>query len=343
MISKIKIGIHHNENSFSTRWIEYCEQNNIPYKIVNCLDDNIKENLNNCNALLWHFSHTNSLEFNIAKKLIHSLEESKKAVFPNYSSSWHFDNKIAQKYLLESINAPLVPVHVFFSKEEAIKWSKDSNYPIVFKLSKGAGSSNVKLIKSKHEAIKLIEKSFSKGHSPIDRTALFKDRVWHLKRDKNIKSIIGIIKGMARLVIPTKFERTSEKERGYVYFQEFIPNNKYDIRIIIIGNRAFAIKRNVRVDDFRASGSGNIEYDKEIFDKRCIEISFEISKKLDFNCMAYDYVFDNSNTPLLLEISYGFNKNVYYPCPGYWDEKLNWIEGSFKPQDFMIEDIIKLL
>ena len=223
------------------------------------------------------------------------------------------------------------------------QWAENSNYPIVFKLSKGAGSSNVKLIKSKDEATKLIEKSFSIGHSPIDRTALFKDRIWQFKRDKNIKSIIGVFKGMARLVIPTQFERASKKERGYVYFQEFIPNNKYDIRVITIGNRAFAIKRNVRVDDFRASGSGNIEYDKEIFDKRCIEISFEISKKLDFNCMAYDYVFDNSNTPLLLEISYGFNKNVYYPCPGYWDEKLNWIEGSFKPQDFMIEDIIKLL
>ena len=58
---------------------------------------------------------------------------------------------------------------------------------------------------------------------------------------------------------------------------------------------------------------------------------------------GYTYVFDQSDNPLLVEISYGFNKNVYYPCPGYWDDNLNWIEGFFKPEDFMIEDIVNTL
>ena len=51
-------------------------------------------------------------------------------------------------------------------------------------------------------------------------------------------------------------------------------------------------------------------------------------------------VFDEFKNPLLIEISYCFNKNVYYPCPGYWDDNLNWFEGFFKPEDFMIKDII---
>ena len=343
MKSKIILAIHHNKNSFSDRWIEYCIDHNISYKIVDCLSRNILIDLKNCDALLWHFNHIQVNQCKQAKTIIKDIELSGIPVFPNYSSMYHYDNKIAQKKLLESINAPLVPTHIFFSKEKAVKWSNSIKYPIVFKLSTGAGSTNVKLVHSKSETIKLINKSFDKGHSPLDRNSLFKDRIWHFKRDKNLKSIFGLFKGLVRLFVPTKFERLSDREKGYIYFQDFIPNNKYDIRIIIIGKKAFAIKRNIRKDDFRASGSGSIEYNKELFDPRCIEISFEISKKLNFSSMAYDYVFDDLNNPLLIEISYCFNKDVYYPCPGYWDENLNWNEGTFKSQDFIIMDIIDKL
>ena len=115
MIENIKIGIHHNENSFSNRWIKYCEENKISYKVVNCLQDNIIEQLKDCNALMWHFMHFDYQEYLIANNLVQNLESMGKIIFPNYSSCWHYDNKIAQKYLLESIDAPLVPTDVFFS------------------------------------------------------------------------------------------------------------------------------------------------------------------------------------------------------------------------------------
>ncbi len=337
---KNKIAIHHNSGSFSDRWIEYCKLNNIPYKIVNCLNGDIYKQLENCSALMWNFIHTQINQCLKAKEIIKKLDSNNFPVFPNYSSMNHYDNKIKQKFLLESIGAPLIPTHVFYNKDEAINWSKKINYPIVFKLSTGAGSSNVKLVHSKKEIIQYIEKSFGIGYSPLDRKALFKDRIWHLYRDKDLKSVIGLFKGLARLLIPTKFERLSKKERGYVYFQDFIPKNSYDIRIIVIGNRAFAIKRNVRKGDFRASGSGDIDYNQNLIDIRCIEISFEISKKLGFNSMTYDYVFDESNKPLLIEISYCYSYSAYYLCPGYWDESLRWNAGHFKSQDFMVEDII---
>ena len=69
----------------------------------------------------------------------------------------------------------------------------------MFKLSTGAGSSNVKLVNSQSDAIKLISKSFGRGHSPLDRKALFKDRIWHIKRDKNLISILGFLKGLLDL------------------------------------------------------------------------------------------------------------------------------------------------
>lgn len=56
--------------------------------------------------------------------------------------------------------------------------------------------------------------------------------------------------------------------------------------------------------------------------------------------MAYDYVFEG-DSPLLTEISYDFVKEGYTSCPGYWDNDLNWHEGMFKPEWFMIEDLLE--
>jgi glutathione synthase/RimK-type ligase-like ATP-grasp enzyme len=131
------------------------------------------------------------------------------------------------------------------------------------------------------------------------------------------------------------------KERGYIYFQNFIPNNNSDTRIIVIGEKAFALKRFVRKNDFRASGSGSFSYSKNEFDERCVNIAFNISQKLKTQCIAYDFIFDEKNSPLIVEISFGFTVVVYDPCPGYWDRELNWHEGNFIPQEWMIENLIQ--
>jgi len=129
-------------------------------------------------------------------------------------------------------------------------------------------------------------------------------------------------------------------DRNYAYFQEFISDNDSDIRVVVIGKRAFAIKRMVREGDFRASGSGNIIYSPGEIPLECLRLAFELSARLDFQCAAYDFVFHNCK-PLLIEVSYGFNQNGYLDCPGYWDDELNWYEGMFCPEWFMIEDTLR--
>jgi glutathione synthase/RimK-type ligase-like ATP-grasp enzyme len=84
-------------------------------------------------------------------------------VFPDFRTAWHFDDKVAQKYLFEAIGAPLVPSYVFFDKQEALRWAELTTFPKVFKLRGGAGSQNVSLVKTKQECIKLIHKAFGKG------------------------------------------------------------------------------------------------------------------------------------------------------------------------------------
>jgi hypothetical protein len=55
--------------------------------------------------------------------------------------------------------------------------------------------------------------------------------------------------------------------------------------------------------------------------------------------MTYDFIFDN-NVPKIVEISYGFKQSVYELCPGYWDRDMHWHEGTFNPQEWMVELII---
>ena len=114
-------------------------------------------------------------------------------------------------------------------------------------------------------------------------------------------------------------------------------------RIIVIGDKAFGLYRYVRKGDFRASGSGDFAYKRELFDERCVRIAFDLTHKLQSQCAAYDFVFDESNNPLIVEVSYGFVKEVYDPCPGYWDTDLQWHEEPFNPQGWMVDLVQKQL
>jgi hypothetical protein len=208
----------------------------------------------------------------------------------------------------------------------------------VFKLRGGAGSVNVRIVRNKEKAIKLISKAFGRGFNH-DRLLDLKERYRKYKIGKG--SFLSIFKGIARLFIPTQFAKIHGKDMGYIYFQDFVPGNDSDTRIIVIGDKAFAIKRLIRKNDFRASGSGIILYSKNEIDERSVKIAFELTEKLKAQCVAYDFIFDENNTPLIVEISFGFAVEAYDPCPGYWDNGLNWHEGKFIPQDWMVENLIK--
>jgi len=335
------LAIHNNKDSFSNRWIQYCKNNQIPYKKVDCFQSDIMEQLKDCNGLMWNWNLTNPKIQFISRQLCSSLETVGKKMFPDYKTSWHYDDKVGQKYLLESVNAPLVPSYVFFNKQDALDWADQTTFPKVFKLRGGAGSSNVKLISSRHQAVSHISRSFNKGFksSPC-YTYDFKKKI---QNTKTLKKILQKIRRLPKSLINIhKINKNHTLETGYVYFQDFIPDNSFDIRIIVIGKRAFGIKRMVRPNDFRASGSGHIIYDPAQIDTRCIDLSFQTANQLDTQCLAFDYVFLN-NTPLIIEVSYDFSILPYDTCPGFWDQKLNWYNGSFNPQNFMIEDFINKL
>jgi glutathione synthase/RimK-type ligase-like ATP-grasp enzyme len=334
----MKIGIHHTPGSFSERWIKYCELNKIDFKLVDCYQNDIIQQLKDCDAFMWHHHHLNYKDLLFAKQLLYSLESAGKRVFPNFNSNWHFDDKIGQKYLFEAFNIPHVPTNIFYSKQDALKWIEKANFPQIFKMRCGAGSLNVSLIYSKKVAINKINLAFGKGFLLFDRIGYLKEIIRRYRAGK--EKLLNVFKALVRLVIQSDNTKMLKNEKGYVYFQEFIFSKGFDIRIVVIGDKAFAIKRMVRRNDFRASGSGDIIYNIDEIPIEAIKLAFEITNKIQANCITYDIVFNAKDEPLILEVSFGFAMLAYDECPGYWDRNLEIHLGQFNPQSWMV-DLVK--
>ncbi len=338
----MKLCINHQPGSYSDRWIDYCQRNGIPFKIINCRDTDIIDQLEDGSGLMWHWDLTDFRAALFARQLTILFEKKGIKVFPDVNTSWHYDDKIGQKYLLEAINAPMVKTYVFYTKKDALKWAETVSFPKVFKLRCGAGSSNVRLAKSKNHAKKLIRRAFGKGYKPIDPIGRVKERFWILKRDRNLKALKLVAGGFARLMLPNEKENFSPKEKGYIYFQEFIAHNSYDTRLVVIGNRCFGLRRYCRPGDFRASGSGLLDYNPDSIDIRMVEIAHETAVKLRSQSMAFDFILDES-VPKIIEISYCHPIDFLDKCPGYWDRDLNWHEGSSLAQEFILDDFVQSL
>lgn len=94
----MKIAIHHTDSYgfFSGRWINYCINNNIEYKLVCAYDSNIVEQLKDCDAFMWHHSNYNFTDILFAKQLVASLETRGMKVFPNNNTAWHFDDNVGE-------------------------------------------------------------------------------------------------------------------------------------------------------------------------------------------------------------------------------------------------------
>ncbi|MFB6320174.1 RimK family alpha-L-glutamate ligase [Saccharicrinis sp. FJH54] len=336
------IAIHKQKGSFSDGWIAYCEEKNIPYKLVNCYDTDIIKKLEDCDGLMWHWNQNDYRAPLFARQLTISLQKKGIKVFPDINTVWHFDDKLGQKYLMESIQAPYVPTHIYYTKQDALNWSAQTSYPKVFKLRGGASGVNVIKVNTRGAAKKLIQKSFRRGYKHINRYVRFKDRFWLLKRDKNLHALRGVLSGFIRLFIPTSVERMSGKELGYVMFQDFIPGNTYDTRLIVVGDRCFGTRRYCRPGDFRASGSGLYDNSPEIFDMNCVKLAFEISEKIGSQSIAFDFIYDGIK-PVICEISYIYCRDIIANCDGYWNKELQWITAEVNAEKFIAEDFINSL
>lgn len=323
---------------YSQKYCEILKENNIAYETIDSHDECFWEKIKNAElylSFLWQSQHLlkQQLPFiNVIDKVL------KKSCFPDWNVSWHFEDKVSQYYLLQSNGFPVIKSHVFWYEENAIKWANNTGFPKIFKLKSGAGSVNVVKIKDKKQALKIISKMFKSGLANgripgANLLSVYRNnyREW-LKNEMKYQ--------LSRLHLRYAPYEDWTRQRGYVYFQDYLPDNQYDTRVTVIGDRAFGYIRYNRPNDFRSLGSGNFDVNPKLVNLQCVNTAFEVSRNFGFKTMAYDFLFDQQKQPRINEMCCQFVDWMVYSCPGYWDKDLNWHAGHYWPQYSQLCDLL---
>ena len=343
----MRIAIHQNKQKFdhstswSYVWIDYCEKKNIPYEIVDCYRSDIINKLKNLDYLLWNFNNYSYSDMLFARSILYSAKQIGLRVFPDYNDAWHFDDKVSETYLLESINAPTPQSYIFHLYNDVKRWAERGiDYPIVAKLRTGAGSHNVKLLHSRNEILRYANQMFGSGYSPHPNI-LYKAKSNYDSAKGNKNLMISRIKRIPEFFHTLKNARRFPNEKNYVFFQEFIPNDGYDLKIVVVRNKLSFIARHIRKNDFRASGGGDLYFDKSLVTKNIIDSAFKVSDKLGFQCMGYDYVIDsNTREGKIVEMSYAFSHKALLQANGYFDRAGNWHDVPLNVPEEILKNIL---
>lgn len=156
-----------------------------------------------------------------------------------------------------------------------------SGYPFISKSKTGSASRNVRLIRDENEARAEIECAFS------------------------------------NLGIGGHHHLGERMQRGYLIWQEFLPDNDYDYRVCAVGSQRMMLKRWNKPGTPFASGSGVNEPVTELTGDAADAMDFanEFFAARNLNWCGIDLVYDRARGQWrLLETTLGWKQSAYDDC-----------------------------
>lgn len=294
-------------------WIFYerfLKNNDIRYGFYDIYSHDWLEKAEQFDLIVWRAASTPE-DMYIAESKIYILENIlHKKCFPSFHEVWQYEDKNRSTYLYHALNIPCIPTLISNSKSDALQASADIKYPFISKVHIGSASSGVKKINTKRQAIRYINKIFS-------------------------------LKG-AKTVYPYL------RQKDYFFMQEFIKDATFDLRIIIIGDKAFGYYRYPDKGDFRASGAGN--YEKKDLPEEAIRLAIDIKKKLNSRLMGIDFLYSNHAKQYFVIETSLFNQIdtpeqlVVDGVAGYYDissDRIVFKEGKFWIQELLMQLLVE--
>ena len=345
MNKSLKIGICQNlkmwnHEGWTERYIKYCIDNHLNYEIIDPYANDTIAKMMNCSVVIWSIQNYLFADLLEARNLLLPIEKLGVKVFPNHDTNWHFDDKIAEMYAFKAVNAPIPPSWVFYSLDDTKEFLNNAKFPIVAKLRNGSGASNVKLLKTKSQALSYAKRMFGRGFDPSP--SLMYKTFSKAQSSKDWKTIISRIKKIPTFLYTRSRAKMMPIEKGYCYFQGFIENDGFDIKVVVIGDKLSFFVRHVRKGDFRASGGGDCFYDKSYLTKEIIDSAFNTADKLKLQCVGFDYVVDNnSDQGLIIEMCYGFDVGLILDAQGYYTRDGKWIDEPLNIPEEIICNLLK--
>jgi glutathione synthase/RimK-type ligase-like ATP-grasp enzyme len=246
--------------------------------------------------------YTSSEDVNLYYKsyvedIIYALDLQGAVLLPPYKLLKAHHNKVFMEFLrdlsnLESIKG--IKTNHFGTLEDFLGFQKELCYPLVFKSASGAVSSGVAKPNNRKQAIKIIKKharSFSLRHD-----------FWDFGRFLRHKG----------------YQRESLYRKKFI-LQSFIPNMDKDWKVIIYGKKYFVLERSVRKGDFRASGSGLIQYNEKL-PEGLLDFSETFFNSMKVPFLAMDIGFSNENFVLIEFQAINFGTHTVDTAPFYFQK-----------------------
>lgn len=247
------------ERAYYPKYERFLKNNNVNYSYFDPYRSDWMEKAKDYDLIIWHTDSDPSTQ-EIAESKIQILEKMSIRCLPSYDEIWSYENKIRANYLYELYNLPAIPTFISHSYTEVLDYLKKTNYPVISKLSTGSASYGVDKLDDFNQAKKVVDQIFSyKGKE-------------------------------------TYFKYVSQK--NYVYFQEFIEDATFDLRIISVGSDLLGYYRYPNEGDFRASGAGN--YEKKEIPPEALELAYQVKEKFGSTFLATDFVYSEKRKKFLI-------------------------------------------
>jgi len=155
------------------------------------------------------------------------------------------------------------------------------NYPVVFKLSEGAGSRNVALARNVQDLVSMIKKLTG---------------VFLVPTPFSFKSFFKLF--IKQKVLLSKAGKDYPYRSKFV-IQNFIPNMNGDFKVLRFGDKYYVLCRLNREGDFRASGSGKLSNPDNIDVSPILDFAQIAANEIGFPLCSMDIGFDGTNYHLL--------------------------------------------
>jgi glutathione synthase/RimK-type ligase-like ATP-grasp enzyme len=264
-LKKPRIGLIQDKgpSPYWTRYAHFLENNSIPFEFYNIHDHDWLQKGREFDVIMGKpISAAYELD-EFQNKFFILQKQLNKFCLPSFEEVFLYENKLIEAYLSEVYRFPFIQTYSSFDKADALLLAEHLRYPCVSKIVPGSGSVGVELIHTKDQAKKIINQVFSSQGRKI-----------HI---------------------------LYERQKNFVYFQDYIPNDGYDIRVIVVGEKVFGFYRKAPKGDFRASGM-KIE-EKRDLPSEAMKIARKVNETLNSPLLVVDMLHGNDGNYYINEIS----------------------------------------
>ena len=248
------------------RWTKYCrflDNNSFDYDLYNLHAHDWIEKAGKYDIIIGFISSELPHLQEMREKYYFLEKFLGKTTYPSADHAVLYENKNLEAYLSQVQGFPFVNTYVSHEENDAIRLIEHLTYPVVSKIVPGSGSMGVELVGTLKHGRRIVEQAFSR-----------------IGRESHLVYF---------------------RQKDYVHFQDYVSNDGYDIRAIVVGNWVFGYYRKVLEGDFRASGMNLVE--KRELPEEAMKIALKVNETVKSPMLVVDMVHGLDGQYYIIEFS----------------------------------------